>query len=391
MTRFLASVTDPDEAEIAVQGGADIIDLKDPARGALGALDVETVRNAVAAVAGRKPVSAVAGDVGDSPERLARAVEEMSASGVDYVKLALHASPQLDASIEALRPIAAERRLIGVLFADETLDLEALARLSDAGFAGAMIDTADKHKGRLLDHRDHNFLREFIRRARSGNLLVGLAGSLEAPDVSRLLPLDPDVLGFRGALCNEDDRRNAIDPRKLAAIRSLIPLESPDTTPRLASYRLLADRHYTRDERSDGATTDRVFVRDLVLPVFIGAYRHERNEPQRVRFNVVAEVRRRTRSGDDMEGLFSYDVITDAIRSIVSAGHVAVVETLAEKIAAAALEHEAVRGVVVRVEKLDIGPGAIGIEIERRKGSEAANILELFPTSIGSAGPKAAS
>ncbi|MGA9137235.1 MAG: (5-formylfuran-3-yl)methyl phosphate synthase, partial [Methylovirgula sp.] len=61
MTLMLASVADAAEAGIALIEGADIIDLKDPTRPPLGALDLATVRAAVAAVAGRRPVSAVVG------------------------------------------------------------------------------------------------------------------------------------------------------------------------------------------------------------------------------------------------------------------------------------------------------------------------------------------
>ncbi len=63
MTAMLASVRTLDEALLALAGGADIIDLKDPARGALGALDQATARNIVAAIGGRAPVSATIGDL----------------------------------------------------------------------------------------------------------------------------------------------------------------------------------------------------------------------------------------------------------------------------------------------------------------------------------------
>src|SRR5690349_3102338 len=78
MTLFLASVTGPDEAEIALALGADIIDLKDAARGGLAPLPHDVVRAAVVAVAGRRSVSAVAGDAGMDPDAVASAVQEMA-------------------------------------------------------------------------------------------------------------------------------------------------------------------------------------------------------------------------------------------------------------------------------------------------------------------------
>ena len=370
-------------------GGADIIDLKDPKAGALGAPPVDEVRRTVELVAGRRPVSAVAGAPALSLVALEEAVAEMASTGVDYVKVGLYPGVSQASSLGGLSGLAGDVRLIGVLFAEHGLQLELVDALAIAGFSGVMLDTAVKDGRRLLDHLPPAALRSFVERAHAAGLVAGLAGSLEAPDIARLLPLAPDVLGFRGALCGTGGRKAAIDPDRVAAVRVLIPL-GEQLALGSSDYRLLADRHYSRDERGDAVTHDRIYVRDFVIPMSIGAYSHEQGRQQRVRFNVMAEVRRRARAADDMEGVFSYDVITDAIRSLAHSEHIAVVETLAEHIAAAVLENEAVRGVVVRVEKLDVGPGSVGIEIERRKSVETASVLELFPTSIGK-GPKAAS
>ena len=80
MTLLLASVTGPAEAEIAVTHGADIVDLKDPTRGALGAVPADIVREAVGRVAGRRPTSAVCGDLPMEPEGLVAAVSTMASS-----------------------------------------------------------------------------------------------------------------------------------------------------------------------------------------------------------------------------------------------------------------------------------------------------------------------
>ena len=78
MTRMLASVTGPAEAETAVAGGADIIDLKDPSRGALGAVPVATVARTVIAIRGRRETSAVTGDLPMQPELVAAAARAMA-------------------------------------------------------------------------------------------------------------------------------------------------------------------------------------------------------------------------------------------------------------------------------------------------------------------------
>lgn len=116
---------------------------------------------------------------------------------------------------------------------------------------------------------------------------------------------------------------------------------------------------------SDHPETDLVFVRDFVLPVRIGAFDREQDAPQQVRFNVDARIARPAKTPERLHEVFSYDLITDGIRALVAQGHVHLVETLAERVAAMALSHTAILQVTVRVEKLDVGPYSVGCEISR--------------------------
>ena len=345
MTLFLASVASPDEAELALASGADIIDCKDPSKGALGALAPETVGAIVRAMAGRKPVSAVTGDLPMQPDSLAAAARAMAAAGADYIKVGLFAGEARADCIRALAPLATRHKIVGVLFADRSPDYALLPLLAQSGFAGAMLDTAGKGAGRLLTHLDMPALAAFVGACKAQRLMCGLAGSLEPPDVPRLLALSPDFLGFRGALCAGGTRGGALDAAALAHIRSLI---APQPAPALAS-----------------GASDRVFVLDFTVPMRIGAYAHELLAPQNVRFNVEADIARATRQSDDMRDVFSYDLITDGIRMLAAAETFTLVETTAERVAALVLQHPRARHVRVRVEKLDLGPYRVGVEIER--------------------------
>jgi dihydroneopterin aldolase len=91
-----------------------------------------------------------------------------------------------------------------------------------------------------------------------------------------------------------------------------------------------------------------------------------------------------------MRDVFSYDVITDGIRMIVAHEHVPLIEMLAEKVAAFVLGNERVAAVTVRVEKLDVGPGGVGVEITREKPAEIAKVHHLYPTAAEDAHAKAA-
>ncbi|MEO3998317.1 (5-formylfuran-3-yl)methyl phosphate synthase [Mesorhizobium sp. CAU 1732] len=377
MTKMLASVADLAETEIAVSGGADIIDLKDPKAGALGAAAIEIIRQAVQKIAGRCATSAVCGDLPMEPETIPVTAEEIAATGVDYVKIGFFPSPNANACAAALAPLGERTKLIAVLFADREPDFGLLDVFARHGFHGAMVDTADKAGGRLLDHMPPERIPIFVNRARSLGLKVGLSGSLEAPDIPRLLPFAPDFLGFRGALCDRSQRTASINKQAVEHIRSLVPEERPAGSSASVDYRLLAARGYSPGAGDPTLGADKIFVRDFVLPVQIGAYSFEHGHTQKVRFDVTADVLRVTRNPEDMRHVFSYDVIMDGIRAIVARGHVELSETLAEQVAAYVLEDPRVVRVTVRVEKLELGPGGVGVEIERRRAKE--NLSALRP------------
>jgi dihydroneopterin aldolase len=382
---MLASVTGVEEAEVALTGGADIIDLKDPAAGALGALPVERVRAIVATIAGRRPISAVVGDASRDSGEIATAARALAAAGVDYLKIGLFSeeSGQL-AMIQALADLTKATRCVAVLFADrEGNFLRLVPKLAEAGFRGVMLDTADKMGGRLLDHAKIAELSAFVKTARTHGLVAGLAGGLEQPDVPRLLALDPDVLGFRGALCAGGDRQAGIDLAAVKAIRRLIPLENADETASV-DYRLLSARGYHPDAESPGQVS-RVYVRDFVLPVKIGAYSYERDAPQKVRFDVVVEVQRARGEPQGMGQVFSYDLITDTIAAIVAEGHIEFVETLAERIGTQILRDPRASRVTVKVEKLERGPGGVGVEFVMARPDQMASanpVLAMLPGRI---------
>jgi (5-formylfuran-3-yl)methyl phosphate synthase len=349
MTLMLATVTGPEEAEIAIAAGADIIDFADP-DDALGAPDVEALRTVVSSVGGRRRVSASVGMLPADARQAIDIVRSVAKTGVDSVLVPL---PALDQPLLALMALPRGLRLIAILLADRGADLASIGALVEAGFAGAILDIADKSGGRLLDHADPAKLDRFVDLCRGGGLVGGFAGGLEAPDVPRLLALRPHVLGFRRALRQGHDRRSPLDPKAAAAIRRLIPPH---------------EQQAGRAEADRPLQFDRVFVRDLVLDLSVGVYRHERGRPQRVRFNVVADVPPTSGSGDDIGEVFSYDVILDTIRALAENRHFNLVETLAEEIAARLLDHAPIAAVTVRVEKLDVASAVVGVEILRRKG-----------------------
>lgn len=209
---MLASVTNEHEAALAIEGGADIIDLKNPLEGALGALPPDTIKRIVATVDGRLPVSATIGDLPMHPELMAERVGKTAACHVDIVKAGFFGYENHLACIEAIRPlIMSGVRMVAVLFADEGFDSSILINLASAGFYGVMLDTAIKNGKRLTDHLSIAEIEHFVGEARRLGMISGLAGSLTSADIEPLQLLNPDYLGFRGALCSGRDRKTSIE------------------------------------------------------------------------------------------------------------------------------------------------------------------------------------
>lgn len=223
MSRLLASVTNVEEALLALEGGADIIDLKNPQRGALGALPLSLVREIVAAVGRRKPVSATVGDLPMYPLLLTEAVEEMAATGVDIVKIGFFGRQGHEECIRGMQPLTARGvRIVAVMFADAEPDFSLLPPMEQAGFHGAMLDTAEKNGQRLQHHMSNARLQTFVQMTQERGMLAGLAGSLAIADVKQLAPLGADYLGFRGALCHASERKAALDPQRLCQLHKVL-------------------------------------------------------------------------------------------------------------------------------------------------------------------------
>ncbi|PZQ49280.1 MAG: diguanylate cyclase [Rhodovulum sulfidophilum] len=132
-----------------------------------------------------------------------------------------------------------------------------------------------------------------------------------------------------------------------------------------------------------GQPLDRISVRDDVRAVEIGAFGSERGVTQRLRFNVVLEVApHEAARGDDVDLVISYDTITEAIEAELAAERLNLLETLAERIAARCLADRRAARAFVRIEKLDRGTGALGVEIVRARAAEPASAAPGAPPLV---------
>lgn len=121
---------------------------------------------------------------------------------------------------------------------------------------------------------------------------------------------------------------------------------------------------------------DRISLRDHVVEVEIGAFQKERGHKQRVMFNVVVEVRPVSAPlNDDVDRILSYDRITEAIATELAAERLNLLETLAERVAERILAEPQAMRAFVRIEKLDIGPYKLGVEIVRSRAEVPLRVM----------------
>jgi len=216
VTRLLVSVRNAEEARTALDAGVDLIDVKEPSRGSLGAAAPCVVADVVAAVAGRLPVSAALGELlaaddGDAIQRAAAIPP-----GVRFAKLGLAGCGELpdwrDRWSAALRALPPGIAAVAVAYADWRAasappPREVVAAAVQLGCRAMLIDTFDKCGGDLFGNLAVHEVRDVVEQARADGLLAVLAGSLVGHALRQAIELRPDYVAVRGAACR--GRRDA--------------------------------------------------------------------------------------------------------------------------------------------------------------------------------------
>ena len=231
MMRLLVSVRDASEAMDAAGAGADFIDLKDPAAGALGGLPPARIVQIVGVLRARHPALPVSATIGDLDygcpiDAVLRRVAAVAACGVDYVKVGVGPGAAGGALIAALAHCNAA--VVPVLLADRGVNEALVQAASNTGrFPALMLDTADKSAGSLLDRLPLALLAGFITTVRGAGALAGLAGALRVDELQVLARLAPDFAGFRSAVC-AGSRSEVLRAERVLALRRAVSLATAD-------------------------------------------------------------------------------------------------------------------------------------------------------------------
>jgi uncharacterized protein (UPF0264 family) len=221
--RLLVSVRNATEAEAALEGGADIVDAKEPVHGALGRVTDHVLKSIGARVAGRAPVSVALGDVGS--DHVAEGAAAASRAGAAFVKIGFAGcgrslgADDLRTAVDAI----GSTTLVLVAYADydradAPLPEEVVSLAHETRAAGILLDTFDKHGPGLTALMTLRALSSFVSTAQSAGQFVAVAGRLTIQDIEQVWDTSADIVGIRGAAC-EGGRNGIVAVDRVRMIR----------------------------------------------------------------------------------------------------------------------------------------------------------------------------
>ncbi len=220
--KVLVSPMSVAEAIEAIEGGADIIDVKNPAEGSLGA-NFPWVIKEISELAKKygKEISATTGDMPFKPGTASLAALGAAVAGADYIKVGLYGVKNADEAYEmmagvvrAVKDYDSSKKVVAAGYGDHyrissVSPLELPEVVAKAGADIVMVDTAVKDGTSLFDHMKIEEIERFVNLARENGLMVALAGNISWNHIETLKALSPDIIGVRSIVC-EGDRSSMI-------------------------------------------------------------------------------------------------------------------------------------------------------------------------------------
>jgi uncharacterized protein (UPF0264 family) len=214
--RLLVSPINIVEAEAAMAGGTDILDVKNPREGSLGANFPWVIRSVAEVAGGKLPVSATIGDFDYKPGTASLAALGAAFSGADYIKVGLlkienqgQAGDMLSHIVRSVKEFDDKKKLVAAAYSDcarvgsiSPMDLPEVA--AECGADVVMVDTAIKDGKSTFEFMTESEIIEFISAGHDFGMEVAIAGTIKFEDLELLKRVAPDIIGVRGAVCGGD-------------------------------------------------------------------------------------------------------------------------------------------------------------------------------------------
>jgi len=231
----MVSVTNPDEAVEAVKGGADIIDVKNPAEGALGA-NLPWITRRIIQCAGGCEVSATIGDMPNLPGTASLAALAAALLKVDYVKIGMLGPRNVEEAkiltgtvVRTMNEFKLGAKVVIAGFADyekqgcvDPMLLPKVAREADAW--GVLIDIREKSGRNLFDYYALDEIKKYVQESHKLGLKTALAGSLGKEDMQRIILTGADIMGARRKVCKIQNNEPTIDTNKVREMVNIMKM-----------------------------------------------------------------------------------------------------------------------------------------------------------------------
>ncbi|MCC3144109.1 (5-formylfuran-3-yl)methyl phosphate synthase [Halanaerobium sp. Z-7514] len=228
--KLLISVESIAEAKKIKNSNFDILDIKNPQEGSLG-VNFPHVIKGIRDEFPDFPLSAAGGDLPELPGLVSQVAFGLAHLNLDYIKLGLYGLQDFEAALNILREAkravemsnAKNTKIIAAAYADfreeNTFSPFLLNELAaETRIDGVMIDTLNKKDKNLFSFLKEKELKTFVNDAKKFNLITALAGSLKVNDLDKFQNIEADIIGFRGAVCKNDDRSAEISPEKIDSL-----------------------------------------------------------------------------------------------------------------------------------------------------------------------------
>ena len=225
--KLLVSVQSIAEAKKIKASNFDILDIKNPKEGSLGT-NFPYIIKGIREEFPDFPLSAAGGDLPNLPGLASQVAFGLAHLDLDYIKLGLYGIQSVEAAVNLLREAkravemsnAKNLKIIAAVYADfrekNTFNPFLLNEVAaECNIDGVMIDTLNKKDKNLFSFLKLKELKNFVEDGKKLNLITALAGSLKFNDLDKLREIKPDIIGFRGAVCKNEDRSAEISPKKI--------------------------------------------------------------------------------------------------------------------------------------------------------------------------------
>lgn len=229
--KLLVSPINIEEAIAAAKGGADIIDVKNPKEGSLGANFPWVIRAVKEAVESRSPISATIGDMNYKPGTASLAALGAAVAGAEYIKVGLfdiqtkeQASDLAEKVVKSVKEHDPQKKVVISGYSDykriNSIPVGELPAIcADCGADVVMMDTGIKDGRSTFEFLTRKELSSFVRSARDLGLQTAIAGTIKFEDIDALNMIGPDIIGVRGCVCG-GDRNSAIKQELVEALKA---------------------------------------------------------------------------------------------------------------------------------------------------------------------------